>query len=129
MKKAYLLTPNDSGICSNLIALIRMNIMDILNQRNSNSRLVYRILDEISSNKSNAFKNNVGELVNARNDILNQLPSDARIAITTGINLTGSGIELKKAIDYLGRLGGSSTSKDPLAELRERLKLNLDLPY
>jgi hypothetical protein len=123
------MAPNDSRVCSNLIALIRMNILDILNQRSSNASNIYSILDEIKSNRSNSFKNNAGELIKTRNEILNQLPSDARIAITSGINLNSQGRELKKGLDYLGVLGGSSTVKDPLAALREQLGLNFDLPF
>jgi len=129
MSNAYKMAPNDSRVCSNLIALIRMNILDILNQRSSSASNIYSILDEIKSNRSNSFKNNAGELIKTRNEILNQLPSDARIAITSGINLNSQGRELKKGLDYLGVLGGSSTVKDPLAALREQLGLNFDLPF
>ena len=129
MSNAYKMAPNDSRVCSNLIALIRMNILDILNQRSNNASNIYSILDEIKSNRSNSFKNNAGELIKTRNEILNQLPSDARIAITSGINLNSQGRELKKGLDYLGVLGGSSTVKDPLAALREQLGLNFDLPF
>lgn len=125
MNSAYKLSPNDSRVCTNIIALIRMNILDILNDRSTNTSSVYTILDDIKANRSITFKNNAGELLKTRNEILNSLPSEARIAITSGANLNSNGRQLKKGLDYLAQLGGTSSIKDPLAALKVRLGLNL----
>jgi hypothetical protein len=129
MSSAYTISPNDSRVCTNIIALIRMNILDILNQRSTNVSSVYSILDDIKANRSITFKNNAGELLKTRYEILNSLPSEARIAITSGANLNSNGRQLKKGLDYLAQLGGTSSIKDPLAALREQLGLDLDLPF
>ena len=129
MSSAYNISPNDSRVCTNIIALIRMNILDILNQRSSNILSVYSILDNIKANRSITFKNNADELLKTRNEIINNLPSEARIAITSGVNLNSNGRQLKKGLDYLAQLGGTSSIKDPLAALREQLGLDLDLPF
>lgn len=127
MKEAYLTLPNDSRVCSNIITLIRMNLMDVLNNNSRNSYEIYSILDSIKQNISLTFKNNASELSEAKTEILNQLPADARVAITSGINLSSQGEKLKKALDYLGSLGGVSRATDPLAALRT--SLGLDLPF
>ncbi len=127
MKEAYLTLPNDSRVCTNIITLIRMNLMDVLNDNSRNSYEIYSILDSIKQNRSITFRNNASELSEAKTEILNQLPADARIAITSGINLSSQGEKLKKALDYLGSLGGASRATDPLAALRT--SLGLDLPF
>ncbi len=130
MNNSYKLLPNDARVCTNIIALIRMNILDILNDRSNNSSAIYSILDDIKNNISNSFKHNAGELIKTRNEILSQLPAEARTSIISGINLNSQGRQLKKGLDYLGKLGGASTVNDPLAALRERIGgLNLDLPF
>jgi hypothetical protein len=129
MSDSYSLLPNDQRVCTNIIALIRMNILDVLSDRGQNSRKIYSILDKIKNNRSNSFKSNAGELIKARNEIIEQLPSDARIAILSGLNLNPHGEKLKKGLDYLAELGGSSSVKDPLAALKEQLGLNLDFPF
>jgi hypothetical protein len=129
MSYAYKLLPNDARVCTNIITLIRMNILDILNDKSNNSNTIYSILDDIKNNRSNSFKHNAGELVKARKEILSQLPPEARTSIISGINLNSQGRQLKKGLDYLGKLGGASTVNDPLATLREQLGLNLDLPF
>jgi hypothetical protein len=130
MNNSYKLLPNDARVCTNIIALIRMNILDILNDRSNNSSAIYSILDDIKNSRSNSFKHNAGELIKTRNEILSQLPVEARISIISGRNLNSQGIQLKKGLDYLGDLGGASTVNDPLAALRERMGgLNLDLSF
>jgi len=129
MSYAYKLLPNDARVCTNIITLIRMNILDILNDKSNNSNTIYFILDDIKNNRSNSFKHNAGELVKARKEILSQLPPEARTSIISGINLNSQGRQLKKGLDYLGKLGGASTVNDPLATLRKQLGLNLDLPF
>jgi len=127
MSSAYKISPNDLRVCRNIIALIRMNIFDILNDHNTHVSSVYSILDEIKTNRSVTFKNNADELLEARNEILDSLPSAAREAITTGAALNSNGRKLKKALDYLAELGGASSLNGPLAELKEQL--DLDLPF
>jgi len=130
MNNSYKLLPNDARVCKNIIALIRMNILDILNDRSNNSFAIYSILDDIKNNRSNSFKHNAGELVKTRSEILSQLPAEARSSIISGINLNSQGRQLKEGLDYLGKLGGASTVNDPLAALRERMgALNLDFPF
>jgi len=105
MSSAYKISPNDSRVCTNIIALIQMNILDILNDRSTNISSVYSILDDIKANRSITFKNNADELLKTRNEILNKLPSEARISITSGANLNSNWRQLKKCLDYLAQLG------------------------
>lgn len=127
MSNAYKISPNDLRTCTNIIALIRMNILSILNDKSTDIISIYSILDEIKENRSTTFKNNAGELLKARNEILNSLPSEARIAIISGANLNNSGRQLKKGLGYLAQLGGTYSTKDPWTALRESLEL--DLPF
>ena len=124
MSTAYKMASNDTRVCTNLIALVRMNLLDILNQSSNYSSNIYSILDRIKSNRSAAFKNNAGELIKTRDELLNSLPAEARIAITKGTDLNSNGRKLKKGLDYLAQLGGNSSVKDPLASLREQLGIN-----
>jgi len=117
MNSAYKISPNDSRVCKNIITLIRMNILAILNDRNTNISGIYSILDDIKANKSITFKNNAYELLKARKEILNSLPFSARKAITSGANLNSNGRQLKKGLDYFTQLGGNSSINYPWAEL------------
>jgi len=104
MLDAYKSMPFDNRVCRNIIILIRMNIMDILNDRSNYNSEIFNILDEIKKNRSKTFKNNSGELKKALKDILSQLSPEVIGTISRGTNLSSHGWNLKKGIDYLSVL-------------------------
>jgi hypothetical protein len=106
MSNAYSLSPNDSRVCSNLVALIRMNILKLFDADRRSRTKVYSLLDKIYSDMSQTFRHNAGELIEARDDFLGNLPADARIAIMNGVDLNEHGLVVKKALEYLTKLGG-----------------------
>nr|MBC8147804.1 hypothetical protein [Bacteroidota bacterium] len=101
MRDAYLTFPNDNRVCKNIVSLIRMNIMDILNDKSNYASEIYSLLDEIKMNMKKTFRYNTSELVEARNDIVSQFSREDMAAIMAGINLSYQGRQLRKGIDYL----------------------------
>jgi len=104
MSDAYICLPDSIRICKNIIALIKMNIIDAVTERSYNATEIFAILEEIYENRSVTFIQNARELSEARMEILNELPSSVQIAIRTGTNLSSEGIILRKGLDYLYKL-------------------------
>lgn len=136
MKGAYLRSPNNPRICKNFITIIRYNLMDILNNRTRIAPEIYKILDWVKSNMSQTYKQNSGELTNARNEILDQLKSkgvdvslfedNALISILSGHSLNSQGLQMKKVLTYLKDLGSvqeASKELDRIMELIQKLKI------
>jgi len=104
MSDAYICLPDSIRICKNIIALIKMNIIDAVTERSYNATEIFAILEEIYENRSVTFIQNARELSEARMEILNELPSSVQIAIRTGTNLSSEGNILRKGLDYLYKL-------------------------
>ena len=115
MKDAYLRSPNNPRIVKNFITLIRLNLMDMLNDQTGNSRGIYTILDWVKNNMSQTYKQNSDELSIARREILQQLKqSGVDISLfndnsfshlISGNSLNSQGLKMKKVFGYFQDLG------------------------
>jgi hypothetical protein len=112
MKNAYLYSPNNLKICNAIVLLIKFNLMDIINGQATNETEIYRLLDEIYLNRSQAFMHETGELVNARKQIL-QVLLNAGIDIslledTPSLGeekqLNAQGEKMKTVLSYLKKM-------------------------
>ena len=140
MKGAYLHSPNNPRICKNFITLIRYNLIDMLNDRTRKTTEIYKILDWVKSNMSHTYKQNSGELSNARKEILQQLK---RAGVDTslfddspfqpfGQSLSAEGLKMKRVLTYLKDLSSIQETTNPtdrLRQLRQQLNLDDDLPF
>jgi hypothetical protein len=123
MEGAYYALPNDTRICANIISLIRMNLMDILNNNTQYFFEIISTLDRIKKRMSITFINNSGEFIETRNSIIKQLPLDVRNALSSGFNLNEYGRKLKMVIEYLDILSGLSTEENSIASFTRRWNL------
>jgi hypothetical protein len=105
LRNAYLCKMDITRVCKNLIAIIRINLFDIINDRTNKSIEIYKILDEIKNKKSTIYKNNCSELTKARRDILTQFHADTRALILSGNNLNAEGHKIREALKYLAEMG------------------------
>lgn len=138
---AYMALPEDTMICENIIKLIRLNIMDIINDRvyavspiftliDRNNRKyalapIFALIDNIKKNRSVTFNQHAKELAITRQSILSEYSSDQREELLFGRYLTQNETKIKKGLDYLDELSGFSFKDD---SLNLRLK-NLGLDY
>ncbi|WMI64100.1 hypothetical protein RBH94_08450 [Aestuariibaculum sp. YM273] len=143
MKKAYLRSPNNPRICKNFIAIIKFNLMDILNDKTRKTSEIYSILDWVKNNISKTYKLNSNELTKTYKDILQQLKqagadislfddNNPFASILSGHSLNSQGLKMKKVLKYLKELGNEQESEDPLDKLkriRKQLNLGDDLPF
>lgn len=127
MKNAYLSTPKNPKVCKNIVTLIHFNLMDILNKNTIKETEIYRILDEIYKNRSEALKQNSKDLSDARTEILAQLRKagvDTRLlegkSTWGNETLSSEGIKLKKVLDYLNNFSAGYSS-DPSEDRRKEL--------
>jgi hypothetical protein len=117
MRKAYLYARDNERICKNFITLIRYNLLDIINDRTSKISQIYKLLDEVYSERSEMFNNFSYELVISRNEILNSLEEkgvnisslineDSSFIVQDYINhnLTTEGRKLKIALSYMKKI-------------------------
>ncbi len=114
MKGAYLNSQNNPKIIKNLVALIRFNLLDILNERTRKTTEIFTLLDWFKKNMSHTYKENSSELGKTRKEILQQL-KEAGTDITlfnsnyptissSGQTLNQKGLKMKKVLKYLEEL-------------------------
>lgn len=112
MKNAYFSKMDISRVCVNLVAIIRMNLLDIINDRVTNTAEIYKLLDAIKKEKSTTYKNHCGELTKVRKELLAQFPADARALILAGNNLSAEGLKIRKGLQYMVELGDGDDFTD-----------------
>jgi len=89
---------------NNLATIIKFNLMDILNDRTTRTAEIFRIVEEIKNLDYETLKIACSELAETRNEILEQLDSETRRNLQTGLNLSTTGKTLKKVLDYMKKL-------------------------
>jgi hypothetical protein len=73
MKSAYMYSPDNVQICQNFIAIIKFNLIDILNNKSLNASEIYKLLDDTYMNRSATFNQESADLKKNRDDILREL--------------------------------------------------------
>jgi tetratricopeptide (TPR) repeat protein len=123
MSKAYVYGKNSPKLCKNIVASIKFNLMDILNDDTNQQDDIFAILDWITKNMSQTFKQNSGELYKARREILQKLeksgedlsllkedPSRDLVEPLVEHLFNAQGPETKRVLTYFRRLGHKSNS-------------------
>jgi hypothetical protein len=113
-KTSYLYSSDNPQICRNFVTFIKLNLMDILNDRTRQTSEIYDLLDEIYLIRSNTFKQESAELSKIRTTILNELSKkgvdlslfgEGRISSRVeekGLNAQGE--KMKKVLSYLKKM-------------------------
>ncbi|MDR0630563.1 MAG: hypothetical protein LBF70_00820, partial [Holosporales bacterium] len=114
VKTSYLYSSDNLQICRNFITLIRLNLMDILNDKTRQTSEIYDLLDEIYGKRSNTFKQESVELSKVRTAILNELSKkgvdlslfdESLISSRAGEkSLNAQGEKVKKVLLYLKKM-------------------------
>jgi len=90
---------DNERICSILIDLCNLCIMEHINKPTISSSSVSTILNSLINNRSTTFKRNAVKLRKAHDVLCDQLGFMVEI-LRTGKNLTAQGKALKQALDY-----------------------------
>jgi hypothetical protein len=105
LQKVYSLyeaNPNNIRVCDNLCTLVGMCIREYVIPDSYGKSTVMSIFNKLKYNKSTTYKNSAHALKNERQEILNQLPWDARTLLTGGTTygseLNAEGRKLKNAL-------------------------------
>ena len=115
MKDAYFYSDDVPRVSRNLIALIRMNLFDILNKNTNKGTAIFKVLDEIHQKRSMTFISLTDELRETRKEILNDLQNaghditffedNAFANRRAPLELNADGLMLKKVLGYFAKLG------------------------
>jgi hypothetical protein len=105
LQKVYSLyeaNPNNIRVCDNLCTLVGMCIREYVIPDSYGKSTVMSIFNKLKYNKSTTYRNSARALKNERQEILNQLPWEARTLLTGGTTygseLNAEGRKLKNAL-------------------------------
>ena len=108
MKEAYLMSPSNTRICSNIMILIHYNLMDLFSSPFKNRQEIFEILDWFLANKSAQFKRSSFKLKENRQQLIQQLTDEGvdinDILFGSSHFLTLDGRHLKKILEYYSKL-------------------------
>ena len=98
----YESNPNNVRVCNDLCTLVGMCIREYVIPDSFGKSTVMTIFNKLKYNKSTTYRNSARALKNERQEILNQLPLDARTLLTGGTTfgseLNAEGRKLKNAL-------------------------------
>lgn len=107
MIKSIKYNPNNYRAAKTLTILINNSLMEIANNNTNSSLIIYSLIDEVKTIRSQVLKDALKELIPLRKKVLDSIGKDAAKQITIGYNLNSNGIKLKKILDTMQILGGS----------------------